>query len=131
MNFNIIKNIISNDKEFKDKVISSDNTSNNKLIKTKTMMISPLNHNSDKNLFNKINISNTQNLSLNETKKRQNDLVAKRTKIYIENRINDMSPQLTRIKIKNELSMSPGLTYSLEKNHQIKLFHVFISLLSI
>ena len=121
LNFNIIKtkNPIENEKELND----LDKTNENKLINTKTLVM-PLNPNTNISIFNKINISNKQNLIINEINKKKNDQYgSKKIKIHIENRENEMSP-VNRFKIKHELNLSPSKQMVLEKHHQTKYLQV-------
>ena len=125
MNFNIIKtkNPIENEKELNDLVNNQDKTNENKLINTKTLVM-PLNPNTNISIFNKINISNKQNLIINEINKKKNDQYgSKKIKIHIENRENEMSP-VNRFKIKHELNLSPSKQMVLEKHHQTKYLQV-------
>ena len=125
LNFNIIKtkNPIENEKELNDLVNNQDKTNENKLINTKTLVM-PLNPNTNISIFNKINISNKQNLIINEINKKKNDQYgSKKIKIHIENRENEMSP-VNRFKIKHELNLSPSKQMVLEKHHQTKYLQV-------
>ena len=84
----------------------------------------PLNPNTNISIFNKINISNKQNLIINEINKKKNDQYgSKKIKIHIENRENEMSP-VNRFKIKHELNLSPSKQMVLEKHHQTKYLQV-------
>ena len=125
LNFNIIKtkNPIENEKELNDLVNNQDKTNENKLINTKTLVM-PLNPNTNISIFNKINISNKQNLIINEINKKKNDQYgSEKIKIHIENRENEMSP-VNRFKIKHELNLSPSKQMVLEKHHQTKYLQV-------
>ena len=127
LNFNIIKsnsNKKVNDYDFNENC-NNPHTIENKFIKTKTI-VSSINQNSNINLYTKLNLLNSQNLSINDSNKRNYDFRYRKATKYITNRVFEMSPhQLNRIKIKNVLSMSPLKTPSIDNHRTHKSFQVF------
>lgn len=135
LNFNIIKSTPSHSKAIEE--IEKETTKSEKpfdvktFLNTKNNLETPVNHNNPQNstaIFTKINVNNTQRELKVDQNRRKNDShgnATKRTKILIENRISERSPQhISRIKIKSDFSMSPMKVASPEKSGLVKTFNV-------
>lgn len=96
------------------------------LINSKTH-ITPINNNPNPNLYNKISVNKTLNPILQEKNRLKIDLdnlPPKKTKLILENRLNEKSPQANRGRMGYELNISPSKGSSPERI-QIKYFSVF------
>jgi hypothetical protein len=130
LNFNILKYQDSTDydKEIKETNVPIEKSADIKpLINSKTH-ITPINTNPNPHLFAKVSVNKTLNPILQENNRLKIDLdtlPTKKTKLLIENRLNEKSPQAYKGRIGYELSVSPSKGSSPERI-QIKYFTVLI-----
>jgi hypothetical protein len=130
LNFNILKYQESADcdKEIKETILPLEKSADIKpLINSKTL-VAPINTNPNPHLFAKVSVNKTLNPILQENNRLKielDTLPTKKTKLLIENRLNEKSPLAHKGRIGYEYSISPSKGSSPERI-QIKYFTVFL-----